>query len=123
MAAALLVGLLLSAVVTAKARHTRQTVLAQQKLAAVGAARQLLMEWFSSPEDTPPPGGGAGTAVAGVWTLNWQINTVSHADVDTLGGDVVELVIRSVDSAEEPLVSVQFVIPDAESDAATESRP
>lgn len=112
-AAIVILGTILVGVVLARARHTRQIRLSQRKAQAVRAADALLTEWWTRPEGIPVDQSGlAGPDDA----FQWQTRLRGNREVEQIGGQVLQLVLRDADpgsasASEGPLVRVELVLP------------
>jgi hypothetical protein len=110
LAALVLTGSLLVALVLAKSRHERQWDTAQRRLAAVRAADQLLAGWWAEPGSMPLSGTGV---VEDQPQLLWRTSLVSNTPVEQLGARVLQLELLAADGRvhEPPLAMVELVVP------------
>jgi prepilin-type N-terminal cleavage/methylation domain-containing protein len=107
-----LLSTLLVAVLTTKARVTRQWSHAQRKLQAVAAADRLLGEWWPRRDEFPRQASGR---VAGDSGLRWRTEPVANPPLNALRTSVVRLDIldeRATRPADEVLASVEVVLDD-----------
>jgi hypothetical protein len=107
-----LLATLLVAVLSTKARVTRQWAHAQRKLAAVAAADKLLTSWWANPAAFPRRSSGTMPGDAG---LSWRTTPVTNETVRPLGASVVRLEIvdgRQPSTASAVLASVEVVLDD-----------
>jgi hypothetical protein len=112
-AALALLSTLLVAVLTIKARVTRQAAHAQRRLEAVAAADRLLAGWWRDVKRLPRSGGGRVPGDAG---LAWRTTPVANAPVNALAASVIRLEVidaRNQDMRGAVLASVEVVLDDA----------
>src|SRR5687767_6965975 len=83
-----LLSTLLVAVLTTKAKLTRQWSLAQQRLRATEAADALLTTWWQEPKTFPRQAAGR---VDGEPGLRWQTTVVANEPLNRLNATVVRL--------------------------------
>ena len=100
-----LLSTLLVAVLTTKARVTRQWADAQRRLDATAAADRLLATWWQDVERFPRQSSGR---VPGDPRLMWRTRTVRNGPVDALGASVVRLEVT--DERDAVLASVEVVL-------------
>lgn len=114
-----LLGWLLSAVVLAKARYTRQWATANQTLLATRAADQLLTHWWSDDQQIPVPASGQIAQPPG---LEWRTMPLPSETVEPLGVRLVrlEVVAKNAAPGTPPLVAVDLMLPKL--DAANQDR-
>jgi type II secretory pathway pseudopilin PulG len=107
--ALVLLGTLLVALLTARARYTRQSASSDRRLRAVAAADELLTEWRRNPASLPRSAAGR---VARDSDLAWRTLPVPNAPIQELGGAVVRLeIVDERPTAADPIVaSVEFVV-------------
>jgi prepilin-type N-terminal cleavage/methylation domain-containing protein len=107
-----LLSTLLVAVLTTKARVTRQWSHAQRKLQAVAAADRLLAEWWPRRDVFPRQSSGR---VAGDSGLHWQTTPVGNSALNGMRTSVIRLDIvegRASRPADEVLASVEVILDD-----------
>jgi prepilin-type N-terminal cleavage/methylation domain-containing protein len=107
-----LLSTLLVAVLTTKARVTRQWSHAQRKLQAVAAADELLTQWWQRKEEFPRRSSGE---VAGDAQLRWRTTPVRNEPLNDLRTSVIRLEIlegRASRSSDDVLASVEVVLDD-----------
>ena len=107
-----LLATLLVAVLTTKAKLTRQWASAQQRLRAAGAADALLAEWWRDVKTFPRQASGT---VSGEPRLAWRTQAVPNDAVNRLGASVVQLDVIDDGggrTAGEVLASVEVVLDD-----------
>ena len=107
-----LLSTLLVAVLTTKARVTRQWTHAQRKLQAAAAADRLLVEWWPRRDEFPRQSGGR---VAGESGLRWRTTPVANPTLNALRTSVVRLEIfdeRATRPGDDLLASVEVVLDD-----------
>lgn len=101
------------AVLTTKARVTRQGTHAQRKLEAVAAADRLIAEWWPKRDEFPRQSGGQ---VAGDLGLRWRTTPVSNPSFNALRTSVVRVEILDTRATRGPgnevLASVEVVLDD-----------
>jgi hypothetical protein len=116
-----LLSTLLVAVLTTKAKLTRQWSLAQQRLRAAEAADALLTAWWHDPATFPRHAAGA---VPGHPGLRWRTSVVPNEPVNRLQASVVRLEVFGggvrASAAEEVLAAVEVVLNDERSDKPSE---
>ena len=107
-----LLGWLLSAVVLAKARYTRQLAQANRGIEAIEAADSLLASWWQDKADVPLPLSGWGE-VPDSNGLNWRTSQVTNEAVEDLGAVVIRLEItdRQTSPPAAVLTTVDLVWP------------
>ena len=105
MAGLALLSTLLVAVLTTKARVTRQWAEAQRRLDAVAAADRLLATWWQDVGRFPRQSSGR---VPGSPGLLWRTRHVRNDAVNRLGASVVRLDVTDEGDAE--LASVEIVL-------------
>ena len=105
-AALVLMGTLLVGIVMARGKHTRQLALADERLAAIAAADNLLASWWAEPASLPRSGSGT---VPGRPTWRWSIESVENESIEQLGAAIVRLTLHGNRPA--PLVSVDLAVP------------
>ncbi len=107
-----LLGWLLSAVVLAKARHTRQLAESNRQLEAIEAADLLLARWWAVKDDIPLPRSGRGR-VPGSDLWHWRVTPLARDEADALGIEIVRLQISDGrwDPQTPPAVEVDLVLP------------
>jgi hypothetical protein len=108
-----LLSTLLVAVLTTKARVTRQSAHAQRRLEAVTAADRLLAGWWRDVKRFPREGGGRVPGDAG---LAWRTTPVANAPVNAMAASVIRLEVidvRNQDMRGAVLASVEVVLDDA----------
>lgn len=112
-AAIAIVGTVLVGIVMARTRHTRQSITAEHKLAAVNAADELLAEWWLDGRRVPLDGEGELDTKP---EMTWQTFEVSNAPINDLNARVVRLEVWPVtapdafDKPDKPLVMVDLVL-------------
>jgi len=118
LAALVIMGTLLAGMVMAKARHTRQIALTQQRRAALRVADQLIAGWWGSPQGVPINARGAVDRDA-AWL--WETRVVENAAIEHLGARVVRVEVRAAEVQPQPLsaapaalVAIELVLPDPE---------
>lgn len=100
------------AVLTTKAKLTRQWSHAQQRLRATEAADALLTAWWQEPETFPREAGGL---VRGEPGLRWRTTVVPNGPINRLNATVVRLeVFGAVGAArgDDVLARVEVVLND-----------
>jgi hypothetical protein len=100
-----LLSTLLVAVLTTKARVTRQWANAQRRLDATAAADRLLATWWQDVERFPRQSSGR---VAGDGQLRWRTRPVRNDSVESLGASVVRLEVTG--GSDEMLAAVEVVL-------------
>jgi prepilin-type N-terminal cleavage/methylation domain-containing protein len=106
-----LLSTLLVAVLTAKARATRQWTSANRRLEAVAAADRMLVGWWQDRAKFPRASSGHVTGDVG---LAWRTSTVQNEAVNALQASVIRMEI--LDERVSPpvvLASVEIVLDDA----------
>jgi hypothetical protein len=116
LAALVILGTILAGMVMAKARHTRQIVLTQQRQVALRLADQLINRWWMSPQGVPINQRGA---LEGDVAWTWETRVVENTAIENLGGRVVRVEVRPAQTQEirpstddETLIAVELVLPD-----------
>jgi prepilin-type N-terminal cleavage/methylation domain-containing protein len=107
-----LLSTLLVAVLTTKARVTRQWSHAQRKLQAAAAADRLLVEWWPRRDVFPRQSSGRLSGDSG---LRWRTTPLANQALNALRTSVVRLEVlddRSTRSGEDVLASVEVVLDD-----------
>jgi hypothetical protein len=100
------------AVLTTKARVTRQWSHAQRKLQAAAAADRLLVEWWPRRDVFPRQSSGRLSGDSG---LRWRTTPLANQALNALRTSVVRLEVlddRSTRSGEDVLASVEVVLDD-----------
>jgi prepilin-type N-terminal cleavage/methylation domain-containing protein len=108
-----LLSTLLVAVLTTKARVTRQWSHAQRKLQAVAAADRLLAEWWPRRGDAFPRQSSG--RVSGDTGLRWRTMPVANEPLNALRTTAIRLDIldeRAARPGEDVLASVEVVLDD-----------
>lgn len=100
-----LLSTLLVAVLTTKARVTRQWADAQRRLDAAAAADRLLATWWQDVERFPRNSSGR---VAGDGRMVWRTRQVRNDAVESLGASVVRLEVS--DESRGVLAAVEVVL-------------
>lgn len=103
---------LLVAILTTKAKLTRQWASAQQRLRATAAADALVTDWWRDPKTFPRQAVGAVPDEPG---LRWRTRVVPNEAVNRLAASVVRLEViagRDGPVAGEVLVAVELVLND-----------
>ena len=100
-----LLSTLLVAVLTTKARVTRQWADAQRRLDAAAAADRLLATWWQDVERFPRQSSGR---VSDDSPLTWRTRTVRNGPIDALGASVVRLEVT--DDRDAVLATVEVVL-------------
>lgn len=108
-AAIALVGLLLSAVVTAKARHTHQLADASRILEATKYADALLLEWHAT---TGVPPEDSGEFIQGD-SFTWRTTIVRDVELPPTEFQVVRLSVYDTRNAssKEALFNIDVIVP------------
>ncbi len=112
LASLVLMGVLLSGILLAKARHTAQLVKAERKIAAVRVADELLSQWSAS---GAYPVGFSGS-IAKPQPMRWVMNEHANEALAEVGLKTIRLTVyadtelNSLD-APEPLATVDLAIP------------
>lgn len=112
-AAIAILGTVLVGVVLAKSRHTRQVVESKRMMAAIDAADDLILHWWTSPEGVPANGRGV-TGKDGAFT--WETNVVENVHLEQYGVSVVRVTVSHPEAARLPtntqnvLVTVDLVV-------------
>jgi prepilin-type N-terminal cleavage/methylation domain-containing protein len=107
-----LLSTLLVAVLTTKARVTRQGAHAQRRLEAVAAADRLLAEWWPRRDEFPRQSSGRMPGDSG---LAWRTAAISNQPLNALRTSVIRLEIldeRATRAGEGVLASVEVVLDD-----------
>ena len=107
-----LLSTLLVAVLTTKARVTRQWSHAQRKLEAVAAADRLIAQWWPRRDEFPRQSSGRVTADSG---LLWRTTPLSNPPLNALRSSVIRLEIldgRAMRAGDSVLASVEVVLDD-----------
>jgi hypothetical protein len=107
-----LLSTLLVAVLTTKARVTRQWSHAQRKLDAVAAADRVLAAWWPRRDEFPRQSSGR---VSGTSGLLWRTTPVSNPPLNALRTSVIRLEIvdeRATRAGDGILASVEIVLDD-----------
>lgn len=84
-----LLATLLTAVLLAKARYTRQWVLAQKRIEAVAAADQLLTDWWTSSKI--PRGNSTGSLPNPA--MSWRLHSIRPRDLAEIDMEILRLEI------------------------------
>ncbi len=103
-----LLGTLLTGLLLAKSQAQRQYTDAGDKLEAIELADRLLTEWFSRPDHWPRDDTGP---IDGHEDLRWRTETVSDEAARELGLERVRLTITESTGSNQPLTSVEVLIP------------
>jgi hypothetical protein len=119
-----LLGWLLSAVILAKSRNTRQFSRASLKLEAVEAADALMTRWWAHKSQQPPSMTGQGD-VPGSDRLTWRASQAANETIESLGGLVVRLEIVDARTGTEspPLYTLDFVVSKEEPETQDSDNP
>lgn len=115
-----LLATLLVMILLATQQHAAQLRRAQQRLEAVRAADQLLMEWYQTPEG--PPESGEGTIESGDGkSLSWSVAPAADTPARQWHAKIARLVVfdeaadsgadRDAAGAPEILAWVEFLVP------------
>ena len=116
---------LLVAVLTIKARVTRQSAHAQRRLEAVAAADRLLATWWLDVRTFPRSGAGL---VPGDASLAWRTALVPNATLNAMSACVVRLEVTDARGDRaiarvSVLASVEVVLDDAPEPTDRSARP
>lgn len=105
-AAVVILGTILAAIMVARAKHVRQLAEARDLERVVEVADELIGRWWLSEEGPPVNGRGSASADGQiVWRTYW----VSDPGVRTLGGRVLRVEVQM--EGEGPGVVVDLVVP------------
>ena len=104
-----LLGTILSSALVARGRFQRQMRAADDKLAAVNAADELVSRWIALPEGTAPvPGAGA---VAHASPLLWRTTWIGDPYAQRLGARKARLeMFDNQARSDRPLVTIEFLL-------------
>lgn len=105
----MLLGTILSSALVARGRFQRQMRDADDKLAAVRAADELVSRWIALPEGTAPvPGEGA---VSQASALTWRTTWVGDPYAQRLGARKARLeMFGHQRRSDRPLVTIEFLL-------------
>jgi hypothetical protein len=103
-----LLASLLTALLLARARYSQQWVLANQRLAAVQLADELLAEWWTEPQELPRADQGVLDEQRG-W--KWRTQVIQNHAADSIGVEVIRLEILQEDPEAIPLATLEIVLP------------
>lgn len=117
-----ILGVSLTGLLAAKARHLRQWATAQQRLEATAAAEELLAAWWQAPDKWPRNDSGP---VPGRPAWTWRTRATENTGARELGAQVVrlEIVGREGEGPAEVLAGVELALPDAPAEAGAGERP
>src|SRR5687767_10901659 len=109
LAGLVLLGTILSSALVARGRFQRQWRMAEDKLAAVRAADELVSEWIAAPAGAAPvPGEGA---VPHASDLRWRASLLRDPYAQRLGARVARLEILGARSGSRAvLATVEFLL-------------
>src|SRR5688500_5571048 len=109
LAGLVLLGMILSSALVARGRFQRQWRAAEDKLAAVRVADELVSEWIAAPAGAAPvPGVGA---VPGAPDLRWRTTWLRDPYAQRLGARAARLEITGGRSGSvRAIVSVKFLL-------------
>lgn len=107
-AALAMVGVLLTTLLTAQARFTRQWQRAERRIEAVAAADRMVATWWAEPSAIPRRAGGE---VAGGKAFAWRTTVVDDSAARQLGGEIVRLDIVDLHDREAAPVVVDVLLP------------
>jgi len=103
-----LLGTVLTAVLLADARLTRQEALAQRRLEAQTIANSLLATWWDNRDELPRAADGDLGSHAG-W--RWRTSVMPNTAAEELGADVVRLeIVDTEGDSPHPLASVEVLV-------------
>ncbi len=129
-AAIAIMGTLLSGMLLAKSRHTRQLALAQRQLVAVELLDNWLAERWVRPENLPVNEAGV---VAGPDQLRWTTRLIPNEQLAPLSARVLRVEFHdnsdggphghaASQGSSPPLVSVDLILPNPASTATANER-
>lgn len=125
-ASIVLLATVLTGMVIAKSRHTRQLALSQRISAAVRAADELIATWHLSSEGVPVDQTGS---IAGDHLLQWRTRLVAGHELEAWRASVVRVELmdanhQATDASMEakPLVSVDIVVPEVQGNRSSGTR-
>lgn len=112
-AAIAILGTIVTGIVLAKSRLTRQTVAARQTNAMVRATDELIAGWWVDPQGIPVEQSGS---IPGNESLVWQTRLVENLPLEARGAQVVRVEVRDGGEAIPPVddpvsVVVDLVLP------------
>jgi hypothetical protein len=105
-----LLAALLVAILTARQRAARQTVLARAREDATRSADRLLTRWWADPASFPRSATGV-MPDAGQFT--WRTRVIDNPSARNLGASVIRLEVSDSDTP-EILVAVEVLLPEKE---------
>ncbi len=108
-AAIAILGSVLTAVVVAKTRHTRQLALAERRAAAVRAADALLHRWSVSGQGFPVQTAGP---VSDDASLTWQTSWQENRELEDVGVRTLRLRIHDANAKGRELLAVDLLLDD-----------
>lgn len=111
-----ILGTLLVGIVMARARFTRQSADTLRTERAVRATDELIAQWWAGDDGVPIGQSGEMSAGDGQASFEWQTREVPNTEIEKLGARVVRVEVRpqeiqQEDLEEQPLVSVDLVLP------------
>lgn len=125
-ASVVLLATVLTGMVIAKSRHTRQLALSQRISTAVRAADELIATWHLSSDGVPVDRTGS---IAGDESLHWRTRLVAGHELESWRASVVRVEVmdanhQATDASMEakPLVSVDIVVPEVRSGRSSGKR-
>ncbi|MCC6680516.1 MAG: prepilin-type N-terminal cleavage/methylation domain-containing protein [Phycisphaeraceae bacterium] len=129
LAALVILGSLLSAVVVARGRFIHQSALARQRLEAVTLTDQLLEGWWQDLDTLPRDGSGV------IGDYRWQTQTEQRDDLDKLNVNLLTLTLwrtptSTVESTttsdgegKQQVLVIRLLVPEPEESGETGSQP
>ena len=107
-AALVILGTILSALLIARGRFARQESLAQRRLEAIRALDQLVQQWMNGPASAVPIQSSG--ALSDSANQTWRTHTVPDAAAARLGTRIVRVDVFDA-TARDPIVSLDFLLP------------
>lgn len=111
LAALVILGSLLTAIVTAATRSSRQWARADRKLQAVVVADQLLEQWWADPKTMPRQDTGDITDDS---SFRWRTQVIPNRELEKLDTEIIRLEMfdqRPEAVSREPIVAVELILP------------
>ncbi len=115
LAATVLLGGLLASIVLAAGRLSAQTRSSAVRREAAAIADGLLAGWWRLEADEFPRSGGGDVPGKAGW--RWRTSRAEVAEAEALGGEVVAVEIFPPDSAKQPAVRVEIILPPTQKEA------
>lgn len=125
-ASIVLLATVLTSIVIAKSRHTRQLALSQRISTAVRAADELIAAWHLSGDGVPVNRTGS---IAGDQSLHWRTRLLTGHELESWRASVVRVELMDANhqatdvlTDAKPLVSVDLVVPEVQGNRSTGTR-